>query len=152
MKNLSTRLTIFYKIMGLLWIIATIVVVIVFIIGTHDFWGLALLILTIPFFGLVNIYQIRYDDRNVYIKKWSEPETFDLSKIKSINEGDLFSWDPFFQLEIIDDMGEIRKVNFMPDLVESFHYFFTKRFIGQLLDFKIQIRNLKREEGTTYEN
>jgi hypothetical protein len=130
-----------YKAIGIFWTTATVGVVVFSVIGTHNFWGLALLILTIPFIGLTNIYQIRYDQNNIYIRKWRECETIELLKVKSINAGDPLSWDPFFQLEIVDHIGEIRKVNFMPDMIESFHYLFTKRFIGQLLDFKIQIRN-----------
>lgn len=145
MKNLSSSLTFACKYFGLIWIAAIVIVVLIFTIGTTNFWGLALLISVTPFVGMINCYQIKYDDKNIYIKKWTKRETFDLSKIKSINEGDIFSWDPFFQLEIIGDTGEIRKVNFIPGFVESFHYFLTKRFVGQLLDFRIQIRNLKRE-------
>jgi hypothetical protein len=143
MKNLSSHLTYFYKVWGLLWLIGTIISVILITYGTHSLWGLFFLIMIIPFVRLVNIYQIKYDSKNVNIKKWTKTETIDFTKIKSMNEGDLLSLDPFFELEIISDRGDIEKINFQPSTFESLHYIFTKKLIGQLLDFKNQIRNLK---------
>lgn len=143
MKNLSTPLTFLYKCWGLLWILLTVTVVILFINGTGNLWGLVMLLMIVPFIGLINTHQIKYDENYVYLKKWSKSERVELTKVKSINEGDLFSLDPYFELEIIDDQGELRKINFLPGVIESLHYFFTKRQIGQLMDFKIKVRNLK---------
>jgi hypothetical protein len=147
MKNLSSPLTFAFKYLAVLWIVVIVVVVCIVLIMTHSFWGLALLVTLIPFVGMANCYQIKYDDKNIYIKKWVIREEFNLAMIKSINEGELFSWDPFFQLEVMDEDGTIRKVNFMPDWVESLDYLITKRYVGQLLDFKIQLRNVRREQS-----
>ena len=144
MKNLSTSLTIFYKLFGLFMCTVTVVAVTLFIIGTHNLLGLLMLLIIIPFIGLANVYQVKYDDKNVYLKKWTTNETIDLIKVKSINEGDLLGFDPYFEIEITDDLGGLRKINFIPSIFEFFHYFWTKKLIGQLLDFKIQIRDLKR--------
>src|SRR5258708_4921114 len=141
MKNLSTSLTILYKVFGLFMCTVTIVAVTLFLIGTHDLLGLLMLLMIIPFIGLINVYQVKYDDKNIYLKKWSSKETIDLLKVKSINEGDLLSFDPYFEIEMKDDFGGLRKINFIPSIFEFFHYFWTKKLIGQLLDFKILIRD-----------
>jgi hypothetical protein len=144
MKNLSTPLTIVYKVFGLFMCAVTLVAVMLFIIGTHNLLGLAMLLMMIPFIRLVNVYQVKYDDKNIHLKKWTKKETIDLIRVKSINEGDLLSLDPYFEIEMTDGLGGLRKINFIPDIFESFHFFWTKRLIGQLLDFKILIRRYQK--------
>jgi hypothetical protein len=80
---------------------------------------------------------VTYDDNFIYVKKWFNEVRYELKKVKSINEGDIMTMDPFFQLEIIsDDNRTIEKIEFAPKEFESLEFFFRKKYGGQLLMFK----------------
>ena len=144
-KNLSSLLTIPYKIFGTLWLIMTLTIFVGFIIGTKNLWGLLILIMILPSIAILKLHQVEYDDQKLYLKKWFKEETIDFSNIKSLNEGELTGFDPFFEIEIFNEYGGTRKIDFMPSIFECLHYFFNKKLIGGLLDFKKQLRDRKTE-------
>ena len=81
-----------------------------------------------------------YDDKNVYISNIRAWRTYEIRNIKAINEGNIVGFDPFFELEIIGDKGEIKKIDFMPKLSEQLNYMFTGQLTGRLLEMKNKIR------------
>lgn len=135
MKHLSTSMTIVYKILALLFTLAIFTLTVFFIIDTHQVLGILIMLMAIPSLLVLNVYHVSYDHQTIYIRKWFSTETFEFSNVKSIYDADPFSLDPFFQLEIVDDEGELRKLNFIPDMVEAYHFYFTRRYVGHLLDF-----------------
>lgn len=88
---------------------------------------------------VIKIQQVSYDDKYVYIYNWRTTRTYELKDIKSINEGNMLAFDPFFEIEILDKNGTIKKVDFMPRVFEQLTYMFTKKYTGQLLDFKTKV-------------
>jgi hypothetical protein len=53
--------------------------------------------------------------------------------------------DPFFELEIFDKNGEIRKVDFLPQ--DQFVYKITGTHTGNLLELKNKIREAKSADN-----
>ena len=70
-------------------------------------------------------------------------EKYEIEKIKSINEADMTSLDPFFELEIMEQRGEVKKVDFTPKFFENMTYLLKREYSGQLLELKRRIRALK---------
>ena len=136
--ELSSRLTLIYKISGLCWGLVTVIIIVGFSIAKENPFGLLLLLVfLIPTIITYNLSKVTYDDNFVYVKTWFDEEKFELKKVKSINEGDFRTMDPFFQLEIIvDNDRTIKKVDFAPKYFESLEYFFRKSYNGRLLSFK----------------
>ena len=62
----------------------------------------------------------------------------------------MMSLDPFFEIEIRDKDGTIKKVDFMPKVFEQLTFMFTKKYSGHLLDIKTKIIDSKKswEHGT----
>lgn len=93
----------------------------------------------------IKIQQVSYDDKNIYVYNWRSTKIYELKDIKSINEGSMLTFDPYFQIEIIDKDGAIKKVDFMPKIIEQLTFMFTKKYTGHLLDIKTKILNSKNE-------
>lgn len=148
--ELSSRLTLVYKIFGLVWGILVTVLIIMYAIGTaNPFVLLLLLVFLLPTIITYKLSKVTFDDNFVYVKTWLTEEKFELRKVKSINEGDLMAMDPFFQLEIIsDDNKTIKKIEFAPKQFESLEYFFRKKYGGRLLVLKRQVERAKDNEQT----
>ncbi len=142
-KQLSSRLTFGYKIFGLIWGVFTVLVIVVFIIGTKDLLGLFMLVALLPSIVFLRLNKITYDENFVYVTKWWTEQKYEIKKIKSINEADMTSMDPFFELEIIEQKGELKKVDFMPRFLENLTYFLKKEYSGQLLELRTKIEKLK---------
>jgi hypothetical protein len=82
------------------------------------------------------------------VKTWFKEVKYELKKVKSINEGEITTMDPFFQLEIIgDDNKTIEKIEFAPKQFESLEYFFRKTYGGQLFMFKRQVERARENEN-----
>jgi len=143
--ELSSRLTYLHKGFGLFFGISGIVLTIV-VIANGDPLGLLGLFFLLPIIFTYKLSKVMFDDTFVYVQAWFSKEKFELKRVKSINEGDLSSMDPYFQLEILaDDNGTIRKIEFAPKNWESLEYFFRKKYVGRLLMFK---RHVERAKGS----
>jgi len=140
---LSSSLTFIYKvIIPTVWTLA-ILTLVTLIIWTSNSWvGLLFLVGVLPMWPLTKINEIKYDDKNVYISNFRTHWTYELVNIKSINEGTM-PFDPFFELEIFEKSGRVRKVDFMPKVLEQINYMFTDKLSGRLLDLKTKIRETK---------
>ncbi len=143
--ELSSRLTFLYKIFGLLFSVSGAVLTIGLVIAKRDPLGLLmLLIFLLPIIITYRLSKITFDDNFVYVQTWLNAEKFELKKVKSINEGNLASIDPYFQLEILtDDNKTIRKIEFAPKNWESLEYLFRKKYVGRLLMFKRHVERAR---------
>ena len=54
--------------------------------------------------------------------------------------------DPFFELEIIEERGEIRKIQFIPKISEQLNYLFTRKLTGRLLELTIKLKDIKSNQ------
>jgi hypothetical protein len=54
-------------------------------------------------------------------------KTYELKDVKAINEGNIMSLDPFFEIEFRNKNGSIDKVDFMPKVSEQLTFMFTKK-------------------------
>ena len=96
-----------------------------------------------PFLILIKIQEVKFDEENVYIFNGRTKWTYKLKDIKAINEGSIMTLDPFFELEIIQNGGQIKKVDFMPRIEEFITYTFTGNLTGRLIEIKQKIRDSK---------
>jgi hypothetical protein len=88
----------------------------------------------------IRLNWVMYDDYYVFISNGRRQWVYELKQIKSINESN-GRLDPFFELEIYDKNGEIRKVDFVPQ--DEFVYKFTGTHRGNLLELKNKVREAK---------
>jgi hypothetical protein len=128
--------------MPTIWTLAILTQVTLIIWTSNSLVGLLLLVGVLPVWPLLKICEIKYDDKNVYISNYRKHWTYELVNVKSINEGTI-PFDPFFELEIIEKSGHVRKIDFMPKVAEQINYMFTDKLSGRLLDLKIKIRETK---------
>jgi acyl-CoA hydrolase len=103
-----------------------------------------MVIMILPMLLVIKIQQVSYDDKYVYIYNWRTTKTYELKDVKSINEGNILTFDPFFEIEIVDKDGAKRKFDFMPKVFEQLTFMFTKQYTGQLLDFRTKIAASKK--------
>jgi hypothetical protein len=115
-------------------------------IDSNDPRTFLMVIMLLPMLLTIKIQQVSYDDKNIYVYNWRTTKTYELKDIKAINEGSMLSFDPYFEIEIIDKDGVIKKVDFMPKIFEQLTFMFTKKYTGHLLDIKTKIINSKRVE------
>jgi hypothetical protein len=144
-KYLTSKLTIFYKIIfPAIWTLIIVGLMIFIFIDSHDPKTFLLMLMVLPMLLVMKIQQVSYDDRNIYVYNWRTTRTYELRDIKAINEGNIMSLDPFFEIEIRDKNGTIKKVDFMPKVFEQLTFMFTKKYTGQLLDIKTKITESKK--------
>ena len=141
--QLSSSLTFGYKVFGIFWGLITILLFLIITIGTKDPLGLVMLLMLLPSIVFLRLNKITFDENFVYVTKWMTEEKYEIEKIKSINEADMTSLDPFFELEIMEQRGEVKKVDFMPKFFENMTYLLKREYSGQLLELKRRIRALK---------
>ncbi|MBI3221342.1 MAG: hypothetical protein HYZ44_17660 [Bacteroidetes bacterium] len=143
-KLLTSQLTVFYKIVfPTIWTLIFVGLMIFIFIDSNDPRTFFMVIMILPMLLVIKIQQVSYDDKNVYIYNWRTTQTYELKDIKSINEGNILTFDPFFEIEILAKNGTIKKVDFMPRVFEQLTYMFTKKYTGQLLDFKTKVATSK---------
>lgn len=82
-----------------------------------------------------------YDDYYVLISNGRTKWIYELKQVKSINEPNGGPFDPFFELEIRDTDGQIRKFDFLSQ--DQFVYKFTGTYGGDLLEFENKVRASK---------
>jgi hypothetical protein len=141
MKHLSSRLTFVYKILlPTIWTIIIVVLTSFMLWDSHNPWVLLTLLMILPMFNPINLKWIVYDDYYVFISNGRTKWIYELNEVKSINEpnGPL---DPFFELEIRDKDGQIKKFDFLPQ--DQFVYKLTGAYRGNLLEFENKIRAAK---------
>ncbi len=112
-------------------------------IDSNDPRTFFMIVMVLPILLTTKIKQVSYDDRNIYVYNWRTTRTYELRDIKAINEGNIVSLDPFFEIEIRDQDGTIIKVDFMPKVLEQLNFTFTKKYSGHLLDIKTKIIDSK---------
>lgn len=143
-KHLSSGLTFLYKIIFPTFFAVLVLIATVYLLWTTgDLMTLLAPLTLFPFLILIKIQQVKFDDENVYISNGRTKWTYQLKDIKAINEGSLMTLDPFFELEIIEKNGQIRKVDFMPKVDEFITYTFTGKLTGRLIELKQKIRDSK---------
>lgn len=103
-----------------------------------------MILMVLPMLLTLKIKQVSYDDENIYVYNWRTTRTYELRDIKTISEGNIMSLDPFFEIEIRDKDGTIKKVDFMPKVFEQMTFMFTKKYTGHLLDIKTRIIDSKK--------
>lgn len=146
--NLSSRLTFVYKFFGLVFGLLSIFSVMALVIGKENpIYLLLLLPFLLPTIITYKLSNVTFDDNYVYVRTWFNEVKYELRNVKSINEGDITTMDPFFQLEIFgDDKRTIEKIEFAPKQFESLEYFFRKTYGQRLFMFKRQVERAKDNE------
>jgi hypothetical protein len=145
-RHLSSHLTPVFKfVFPAIWSAAIIGAVILILVDSHDISAVIILPMILLMWAPVQLKQITYDDRNVYIYNWRKTKTFALTDIKSINDGQLGTFDPFFELEIRDKDGRTQKIDFLPHVKEHLIFSFTNQYTGHLLTLKTKLVNNKRQ-------
>jgi hypothetical protein len=103
-------------------------------------WSLLTLLMLLVMLNPIRLKWIMYDDYYVFISNGRTKWVYELNQVKAINEpnGPL---DPFFELEIRDKDGRIKKFDFVPQ--DQFVYKFTGTYGGDLLEFENKVRAAK---------
>jgi hypothetical protein len=139
-KNLTSRLTIFYKvILPATWALIVVGLMIFIFVDSKDPMTFLMILMSVPMLVFTKLKQISYDDKNIYVYNWLVTKTYELKDIEAINEGYVLSLDPFFEIEIRGKNGAIETVHFMPRMVEQLTFMFTKKYTGYLGDIKTRI-------------
>jgi hypothetical protein len=138
-KRLSSRLTSVYKTFGVIWCLLILVLTIIILATAQNPLGLFALVMILPSIPFLKLNKITFDENFIYITKWWKEQKYELGNIKSINEGDITSMDPFFEIEIYSLSGTI-KFEFMPKFIENLTFFFKKKYIGSLLELRLKYR------------
>jgi hypothetical protein len=112
--------------------------------NSHNPWTLLILLMLLPMLNLIKLNWVTYDDYYVFVSNGRRRWIYELKQIKSINEPN-GQMDPFFELEIFDKNGEIRKVDFLPQ--DQFVYKITGTHTGNLLELKNKIREAKSADN-----
>ena len=141
MKHLSSNMTLIYKIIvPTIWTLIVLGLTGFMLWASHNPWVLLTLIMLLPMLGAIRLNWVMYDDHYVFISNGRRQWIYELKQIKSINEG-YGTFDPYFELEIYETGGKIRKVDFLPQ--DQFVYKFTGKHSGNLLELKNKIREAK---------
>ncbi len=130
-QRLSSRFTVLLKIFVIAVGIVFIIGMTLFLIYTpfqtgHIFFLLVCLLMLLPFRTFVRLKTISFDHDYIYVSGWKEEKVYELKKLKAINEGNFRTIDPFFELELRNERGEIDKVDFMPKMMEDFEFRFQE--------------------------
>lgn len=136
-KHLTSKLTVFYKIVfPTAWTLLIVGLIIFIYIDSNDPKTFAIALMWLPMLLPIRIKEISYDEESIYVYNWRTTKVYDLSDIKAINEGNIMSLDPFFEMEIREKDGSIKKIDFMPKVSEQLTFLFTKKYTGHLYDLK----------------
>jgi hypothetical protein len=131
------------KAWAILFAFASLVATVGLVFFKREISGIAGLLLMIPSLIISRIHSITFDDYFVYVKKWKLLEVYPISDIMSINEGDFWSFDPFFQLEIKGKRDETIKIDFAPRSFDGFAFIVGKEYRGELLRLKNRMEALR---------
>ena len=82
-----------------------------------------------------------YDDFYVFISNGRTKSVYKLNQVKSVNEPNGGLFDPFFELEVRDDHGQIKKFDFLSQ--DQFVFKVTGTYGPDLLEFETKIRAAK---------
>lgn len=144
-KLLTSRLTFLYKIVfPTIWTLLNLGLMIFIFIQTKDPLTFLIVLMLLPILLTIKLWQVSYDDKNVYLYNWKTRLTFELRDVKAINEGEIASFDPYFEIEIFNKSGSVKKFDFMPRVIEQLTFTFTKKYSGHLLDLRSKIIRSKQ--------
>lgn len=104
-------------------------------------WTFLILLMILPMLIFVKIKSISFDNDFIFVSNGLRMEKYEMERLKSVNEGNIMSLDPFFELEILDNNGEVKKIDFMPKIGEQLKYQFTGKITGRLGELKESLRN-----------
>lgn len=90
----------------------------------------------------IKLKWIMYDDYYVFISNGRTKWIYELKQVKAINEPN-GSFDPFFELEIRDKDGVIRKFDFLPH--DQFVFKATGKYGGNLMEFENKLRTIRNQ-------
>ena len=142
-KELSGKLTYVYKfIPPFVWTGLVIFGTLSIYKMNGERWTLLLLfVMLLPMLLVLKPKLVSYDDRHIYVSSGRTKRTFDITKLKSINEPYNFN-DAFFEIELYDDDGQTLKFEFIARIDEQVDYYVSGKLSGRLLELKerIQIR------------
>jgi hypothetical protein len=142
MKHLSSRLTFVYKIiLPTIWTVVIVALTSFLLRDSHDPWTLLTLIMLLPIIHCIRLNWIMYDDFYVFISNGRTKVIYKLNQVKSINEPNGGPFDPFFELEVHDDYGQIKKFDFLSQ--DQFVFKMTGTFGRDLLEFENKIKAAK---------
>jgi hypothetical protein len=142
MKHLSSRLTFVYKIvLPTIWTVLIVALTSFMLWDSHNPWALLTLLMLLPMINPIRLNWIMYDDYYVFISNGRTKWVYELNQVKSINEPNGGPFDPFFELEIHDNHGQIRKFDFLSK--DQFIYKLTGTYGGNLLEFENRTRAAK---------
>ena len=143
-KELSGKLTYVYKyILPFVWtglvIFGTLSI---YKMNGEEWTFLLAFVMLLPMLLILKPKFVSYDDRHVYISGGRTKLTFDIAKLKSINEPSNFT-DPFFEIELYDDDGQTVKFDFIARIDEQLDYYVAGELSGRLLELKekVEIRD-----------
>jgi hypothetical protein len=108
---------------------------------SHNPWTLLTLGMLLPMITPIRLNWIMYDDCYVFISNGRTKWVYELNQVKSINEPNGGPLDPFFELEIRDNQGQIKKFDFLSQ--DQFVYKLTGTYGGNLLEFESKIKAAK---------
>ena len=144
-KRLSSQLTIFYKIIvPVTWALIILGLMIFMFIDSRNPMAFLIILMLLPMLLFMNLKQISYDDDNIYVYNWRTTKTYEIKDIKSINEGDIMSLDPFFEIEVRGKSGSVEKIDFMPKTSEQLTFMLTKKYSGRLHEIKTKVVDSRR--------
>ena len=140
-KHLSSDWTFVYKIViPTIWTLVILLIIALVLWDSHDLRAFFILLILLPTFFMIKIKRVTYDDKFIYISNFRTEWTYELSNVKSINEANMASFDPFFEVEIIEETG-VKKFDFMPRIFEYLYYLFNREMTGRLLELKNKIND-----------
>jgi hypothetical protein len=98
--------------------------------------GLMLAMICFAWLMIRKIREVFYDEKFIYLRDINFQRTINLQHVKSINEGSILSFDPWFEIELYPVDGIIEKFNFMPEIHEHIAYSLFGRLSKKLIGFK----------------
>jgi len=136
-KELSSGLTFVYKfVIPTLWTLVVVLGTIFAYLDSKQLGNFLMLLMILPILLFIRLKKVSFDKEFIYVSNWRTETTYELSKIKSINERDMSRFSPWFELEIRNIKGETEKIDFMPRIMDHMRFRFSGRFTGRLLELK----------------
>ena len=136
-KELSSGLTFVYKfVIPTLWASFIVFATIFAYLDSRQLGNFLMLLMILPILLFIGLKKVSFDKEFIYVSNWRTETTYELSKLKSINESDMSRFDPWFELEIRNKKGEIDKIGFMPRLMDDMRFRFSGQLTGRLLELK----------------
>lgn len=106
--------------------------IVLVLIDSGDAGVLSLLLMLLPVLPVLKLNFVSFDTSAVYISGGFKTRVFLVRDLKSINQGQMFSLDPWYELEFYDRKGETIKFDFAPHFNEQVSYSMHGKLTGRL--------------------